>query len=122
VLVDADTKYPASIGDPSLKEYNPHNYDGKFHGPLTLRYALGNSINTIAVKVTALVGVKAVLEQAFSMGLSTLEPTAQNLSRFGLSLALGGGEVKLIELANAYGTFATSGNHVPTSAILKWKI
>lgn len=117
VLVDADTKYPS--GEKDKPDYNPKNYDGKFHGPLSLRYALGNSINTIAVKVTALDGVKDVLRLGYDMGLSTLEPTNDNLKRFGLSLALGGGEIKMIELAGAYGVFATGGLKAPTYAIQK---
>ncbi len=117
VLMDVDTKYPS--GDPKKPEYNPKNYDGKFRGPLPLRTALGNSINTIAVKITALVGVQESLQTAFDMGLITLEPTQQNMSRFGLSLALGGGEVHLLDLANAFGVFATEGERVDPVAILK---
>ncbi len=117
VLMDVDTKYPS--GDPNKPEYNPKNYDGKFRGPMHLRNALGNSINTIAVKVTALVGVRQSLQLAFDMGLKTLEPTQQNLSRFGLSIALGGGEVYLLDLASAFGVFATGGQRVDPVAILK---
>jgi 1A family penicillin-binding protein len=117
VLMDVSTSYPS--GDPKKPEYNPKNYDGKFRGPMSLRHALGNSINTIAVKVTALVGVKQALQMAFDMGLHTLEPTKQNMSRFGLSLALGGAEVYLIDLASAFGVFAAQGQRVDPVAILK---
>lgn len=117
VIMDVDTKYPS--GDPKKPEYNPKNYDGKYRGPMSIRTALGNSINTIAVKMTALVGVTESLHTAFDMGLVTLEPTQQNMSRFGLSLALGGGEVHLIELANAFGVFATEGERVDPVSILK---
>lgn len=117
LLLDVDTKYPS--GDPDKPEYNPKNYDSKFRGPLQLRYALGNSINTIAVKVSALVGVRDTLRLAYEMGITSLEPTDDNLKRIGLSLTLGGGEVKLLELAGAFGVFATGGEQHEAQAILK---
>ncbi len=117
VLLDVDTKYPS--GEAGKPDYNPKNYDLKYRGPMTLRYALGNSINTIAVKVTALVGIRDILRTAFDMGLVTLEPTQENLNRFGLSIALGGGEVHMIELAQAFGVFANKGEKVEPFAISK---
>ncbi len=117
LLLDVDTKYPS--GDPAKPEYNPKNYDGKFRGPIQLRYGLGNSINTIAVKVSAIVGTKDVLRTAYDMGLTTLEPSTENIRRFGLSLTLGGGEVKLIDLTSAFGVFATGGFREEPAAILK---
>lgn len=117
LLMDVETKYPS--GDPKKPEYNPKNYDGKFRGPLQLRFSLANSINSIAVKVTALVGVKDVLNTAYNMGLSTLEPTNDNLKRLGLSLALGGGEVKLLDLTQAFGVFAIGGERLDPYAIIK---
>ena len=107
LLLDVDTKYPS--GDPAKPEYNPKNYDGKFRGPIQLRYGLGNSINTIAVKISALVGVRDILRVAYDMGLSSLEPNDENIRRIGLSLTLGGGEVKLLDLTSAFGVFATGG-------------
>lgn len=117
MLMDVETKYPS--GDPKKPEYNPKNYNDKYLGPLQLRFALGNSINTIAVKVSALVGVREVLRLAYDMGLSTLEPTQENLSRFGLSLTLGGGEVTLLELTSAFGVFAASGQRHDITSLLK---
>ncbi len=117
LLVDADTKYLS--GDPKHPEYEPKNYDGKFRGPIQLRFALGNSINTIAVKVSALVGIKDVLRTAYDMGLSTLEPTDDNLKRLGLSLTLGGGEVTLLDLTHAFGVFATDGYTQDVVSVLK---
>lgn len=117
MLVDVETKYPS--GDPKKPEYNPKNYDNKYRGPMQLRYALGNSINTIAVKVSALVGVKDTLRLAYDMGLSTLEPTQENLSRIGLSMTLGGGEVTLLALTNAYAVFADMGKRHEPISILK---
>jgi 1A family penicillin-binding protein len=116
-LMDVDTKYPS--GEAGKPDYNPKNYDGKFRGPIQMRYALANSINTIAVKTTALVGVREVLKTAYDMGLSTLEPTNDNLKRLGLSMALGGGEVHMLDLATAFGVFASGGNRMDPVAILK---
>lgn len=117
LLLDVDTKYPS--GDPKKPEYEPKNYDGKFRGPMQLRYALGNSINTIAVKVSALVGVKDALETAYDMGISSLQPTDDALRRLGLSMTLGGGEVTLLDLTSAYGVFATGGLRASAVSILK---
>jgi 1A family penicillin-binding protein len=117
LLMDVSTKYPS--GDPAKPEYNPKNYDGKFRGPIQLRFALGNSINTIAVKVSALVGVKDVLTTANDMGISSLAPTNDNLKRLGLSMTLGGGEVTLLDLTSAYGVFATGGQRSVPVSILK---
>jgi membrane carboxypeptidase/penicillin-binding protein len=116
-LMDVDTKYPS--GDPAKPDYNPKNYDGKFRGLIQMRYALANSINTIAVKTTALVGTREVLKTAFDMGLTTLEPTNDNLKRLGLSMALGGGEVHMLDLASAFSVFATEGHRTDPVAILK---
>ncbi len=117
ILMDVDTKYPS--GDPAKPEYNPKNYDGKFRGPMQLRFALGNSINTIAVKVSALTGVKDVLTTSNDMGISSLAPTNENLKRLGLSMTLGGGEVTLLDLTSAYGVFATGGLRQAPVSILK---
>lgn len=117
MLMDVETKYPS--GDPSKPEYNPKNYDSKYRGPIQFRHALANSINTIAVKVAALVGVKDVLKVGYAMGLTSWEPTNETLKRVGLSLPLGGAEVKMIDMATAYGVFATGGKKVDHVAILK---
>ena len=117
MLLDVDTKYPS--GDPVKPEYNPKNYDSKFRGPVQLRYGLGNSINTIAVKVSALVGVRDILRVASDMGISSLEPTDENIKRIGLSLTLGGGEVRLLDITSAFGVFATGGLRQDPVSILK---
>jgi len=116
MIMDTTTSFPQGANKP---DYIPVNYDGKEHGPLQLRYALGNSINVVAVKLLAMVGIKDMLTTAFNMGLSTLEPTAENLSRLGLSVTLGGGEVRLIDLSSAYSAFANEGLKVDPTAILK---
>ncbi len=115
LIMDVPTVFPG--GD--QPEYKPENYDGKYRGPLQVRYTLGNSINVPAVKMLAMVGIKDTLETAFDLGLSTLEPTRETLSRVGLSLTLGGGEVKLLELTGAYAAFANAGYRVDPVAILK---
>ncbi|MBU2577913.1 hypothetical protein KKA69_03705, partial [Patescibacteria group bacterium] len=116
MLIDTLTSFPGGTGQP---DYIPTNYDGKEHGPMQLRYALGNSINIAAVKMLAKVGIKDMLTVAFDLGISTLEPTKENLSRLGLSVTLGGGEVRMIELASAYSAFANSGLRAEPIAILK---
>lgn len=116
LVMDVATEFPGATED---KPYKPENYDGKFRGPVQLRFALGNSINLAAVKVLALVGVQDMLKTGYEMGLATLEPTTENIRRFGLSITLGGGEVYLIDLTSAFGVFAVGGiRHEPT-AILK---
>lgn len=116
LLMDTPTTFPGGIGQP---DYKPVNYDGKFHGPLQVRYALGNSINVAAVKMLALVGVKEMLQTAYEMGFTTLQPTAENLSRLGLSVTLGGGEVRLLDMVSAYSAFANGGTRVEPVTILK---
>ncbi|MBI4129817.1 transglycosylase domain-containing protein, partial [Candidatus Roizmanbacteria bacterium] len=118
LILDVATEFPGGTDE---KPYTPENYDGKFRGPVQMRFALGNSINMTAVKTLALVGLKDFLETAYNMGLTTLEPTQTNMRRFGLSIALGGGEVRLIDLTSAYGVFAAGGiSHEPV-AILEVK-
>lgn len=116
MVMDTETVFPIGGGQP---DYKPVNYDGKFHGPLQLRYALGNSMNITAVKMLAQVGIESMLKTGYEMGLSTLEPTEENLKRFGLSVTLGGGEVRLLELAQAYSAFANGGLKVEPISILK---
>ena len=95
--------------------YHPNNYDGKFHGPTSLKNALAQSLNIPAVKVLYLAGIDESIETAKNLGITTLE----DRSRFGLSLVLGGGEVKLLEISNAYGAFSQEGNLMKTTPILK---
>jgi 1A family penicillin-binding protein len=112
LVMDVQTTFPGGVG---LPDYTPENYDGKFRGPLQFRYALGNSINVAAVKVLKLVGIPAMLETAHAMGITTLnEP-----DRYGLSLTLGGGEVKLLDMCTVFSTFATGGVRRDPVVILK---
>jgi len=116
LFMDVLTTFPGGIGQP---DYEPVNYDGKYRGPVQFRYALANSMNIPAVKMIALVGVRDTLQTAYDMGLTTLEPTNETLSRVGLSLTLGGGEVRLLELTAAYSPFMNEGHRVEPIAILK---
>lgn len=116
VLADVVTEFP---GKDENTPYIPKNYDGKEHGLLHLRDALASSINIPSVKLVALVGVDEVLAQGYRMGFTTLEPTKETLSRVGLSMALGGAEIKLIDMVSAYSAFANGGLKVSPVAILK---
>jgi penicillin-binding protein 1C len=115
LLMDTPVAFPIQ----GSRDYTPNNYTGKFLGPISFRDALGNSINTTAVKVLAKVGVKNFLTQAYEMGLKTLEPTTENLKRFGLAVTLGGAEVRMIDMAGAYSAFANGGLKVEPVGILK---
>lgn len=95
--------------------YTPQDFDGKNHGPVSVRSALDRSLNIPAVKTIALVGVNNVLQTAKAVGITTLNQTGQ----YGLSLALGAGDVPPLEMAGAYGTFADGGVYHAPSAILK---
>ncbi len=114
-----DTPVTFLSTSPGQKDYSPQNYTGKFNGPMSLRNALGNSINVTAVKMLANVGVENMLTLANDMGLTTLAPTKENLARFGFAVTLGGGEVKMIDLASAYTAFANGGTSMKAIGILK---
>lgn len=116
MVMDVPTTFPGGEGQP---DYNPVNYDGKYRGPVQLRFALGNSLNIPAVKLIALVGIKDVLETAYSMGINSLPPTNDTLKRVGLSLTLGGGEVRLLELTTSYSVFFNGGYRIDPISILK---
>jgi len=111
LLYDVITNFST---DPS-KPYEPHDYSGKEYGPITIRRALAGSLNIPAVKAIYLAGINSVIDLAENLGYTTLSPR----SRFGLSLVLGGGEVKLLEHTNAYSAFARDGQISPIVSILK---
>jgi len=100
MIMDVRTSFPDDPNPP----YVPENSDRKFHGPVLLRSALGNSLNVPAVAVLYRAGVKNVLETAHRMGINTL-----NREFYGLSLTLGGGEVTLLDLAYGYSVLANNG-------------
>lgn len=120
ILKDEPTEFPVD-GDYNsyeyknrLKFYKPKNYDGKFRGPVLPRKALSNSLNVPSVSVMDKVGVQGGLEMAQKFGITDLK----DFNQYGLSLVLGAGEVKLLELTNAYAVFASSGmRNEPTSIL-----
>lgn len=93
--------------------FNPENFDGVFRGPVTLAAALAQSINVPAVKTLYLAGFDDVIKTLVDLGITTL----QERWRYGLSLVLGGGEIRPIELTNAYATLARNGEFLPHSLI-----
>jgi 1A family penicillin-binding protein len=110
MVYDLNTVFPSPD-----KNYQPKNYDGKEHGPISLRQALAGSLNIPAVKMLYLVGLDSVIDLAKAVGYSTIV----DKNRYGLSLVLGGAEVSLLEHTNAYATYARNGQYLPVSAILK---
>jgi len=100
--------------------YCPTNYDGTFHGITQTRFALGNSYNIPAVKVLALNGLSEFIDFARRMGITTFEDP----SKYGLSITLGGGEVKMVDMATAFGVFLNGGIKQDLVSILQvsdWK-
>jgi membrane peptidoglycan carboxypeptidase len=108
---DAPTKFSAPPGQPP---YTPENYEKQYYGRIDLREALGNSLNVPAVKVLKFVGVSTFQEMARRLGITTLNDWDPRW----LSLTLGGGEVRLVELVGAYAAIARGGNYVPVEPFL----
>ncbi|MBI1960945.1 MAG: penicillin-binding protein [Candidatus Liptonbacteria bacterium] len=124
VLFDVPTEFAAanpacppvvdfSNEDPEC--FHPQNFDHVFRGPVNMRSALAQSINIPAVKTLYLAGIDDTLKTAHDFGITTLNERG----RYGLSLVLGGGEVKLADLVGAYAVFAQSGVRHPQSMILQ---
>jgi 1A family penicillin-binding protein len=95
--------------------YCPRNYDGQFHGPVQLRMALANSLNIPAVKMLAMNGVENFIASASAFGITTFKDP----KNYGLSLTLGGGEVKMTEMAKAFSAFPNQGVVKDTVSIIK---
>lgn len=102
---------------PNQPPYSPINYDHKFHGQVPLRIALGSSYNVPAVKILAAFGVQKMIQRGQELGITSWNDP----SRYGLSLTLGGGEVKMIDLAVVYGVLANNGVRVDLNPILEVK-
>ncbi len=111
ILYDVETDFNKGSDD----NYVPQNYDGKFRGPIKMENALGMSLNVPAVKTLYLVGVKDAIKMAKSLGVTGLN----NPDRYGLSLVLGGGEVKLLDHTAAFATLADGGIRHEKTAILR---
>jgi 1A family penicillin-binding protein len=109
VVFDLKTQFSSTCEPDNLTSeddcYSPGNYDGEFHGPITFRDALAQSVNIPAVKVLYLAGLTDSLNTARDLGLTTLT----DVSRYGLTLVLGGGEVTPLDITSAYGVFANDG-------------
>jgi penicillin-binding protein 1C len=124
LIWDVPSEFPPS-GDPNdpRPPYKPVNYDGKYHGPVTVRTALANSYNIPAVKALQFIGIYGdpshpdqggLVNMAKRFGITTLTN-----NDYGLSLTLGGGDVTLLQLTGAYAVFANEGRRVPPVAITK---
>lgn len=114
VFIDSPTCFTAA-GQP--KGYCPVNYDGQFHGPQALRFSLGNSFNIPAVKMLAVNGVENFVASAEAFAITSFKDP----KNYGLSLTLGGGEVKMTEMAQAFSAFANRGKTRELAEILEVK-
>jgi len=103
ILQDAPVQYSMGPGKPP---YRPRNADGKFRGPVTVRNALGNSLNIPAVEMLSKIGVGALLSTVHAFGITSLH---QSPDYYGLGLTLGDGPVKLVDLSYAYAGLANEG-------------
>jgi 1A family penicillin-binding protein len=111
MIFDLETEFAVE----GAESYKPQNYDGKFRGPVSFRQALAQSLNVPSVKILYLAGVNKTINTAQDAGIETLK----DRSRYGLSLVLGGGEMKLLEETAAFSVFATEGIKHPLTSILK---
>jgi penicillin-binding protein 1C len=113
ILFDVPTEFSTNSSCPAIPDYNstntdcfhPQDFEGTFAGPLSIRDALAQSVNVPAVKMLYLVGEKNAIQNAYNFGLTTLTDPAQ----YGLSLVLGGGAVKLVDLTEAYSVLSQDG-------------
>lgn len=110
-FIDAPICFPQG----SKPAYCPQNYDGKFHGIVQMREALGNSFNIPAVEMLKMNGVEDMIATASAMGITTLG----SADKYGLALTLGGGEVLMTDMATAFGVFANQGYRIDLHPILK---
>lgn len=114
IIFDLPTEFAANnprcpsivnFNNTQVECYHPENYDKIFRGPVNLRNSLAQSLNIPAVKTLYIAGVDNTIKIAKDFGISTLTDS----SRYGLSLVLGGGEVKLIDIVGAYSVFSQDG-------------
>lgn len=120
VLFDVRTQFstscePSDITKTEAPCYSPVNYDDKFRGPISLRNALAQSLNIPSVKLLYLTGINNAIGLAKALGITTLSDANQ----YGLTLVLGGGEVRLLDMTSAYSTFASNGYRFAPHAILE---
>jgi len=119
IVYDVRTQFSTSCAPGEFTSvapcYSPNNYNNLFKGPVTFRNALAQSLNIPAVKALYLTGLRDAITLASNMGISTLDDP----DRLGLTLVLGGGEVKLLEHTGAYAVFANEGIKTDSRIILK---
>lgn len=120
VVFDTPTQFSTACEPSDLEKkddpcYAPRNYDDAFRGPMTFETALAQSINIPALKVLYLVGIRNAIQFATSFGLTTLGDPDQ----YGLTLVLGGGEVRLLDLVGAFSVFANDGIKNEPTGILE---
>jgi penicillin-binding protein 1C len=121
LIWDVRTEYPNAPNPP----YVPLNYDEKYHGNTLLRSALANSYNVPAVKALEFVGIEGLLKMADRLGVVSLRHPEGHCPEYpydappvyGLSLTLGGGETKLLEMTGAFAVFANGGVRIPPTGI-----
>ncbi len=119
VIFDLPTQFstacaPSDNRNRNAPCYSPDNFDNIFRGPMNFTTALAQSINIPAVKVLYLAGIQNVINLATAAGITTLETP----SHYGLTLALGAAEVRMLDLVSAYATFANQGVHNVPAGIL----
>jgi membrane peptidoglycan carboxypeptidase len=110
VVFDTPTQFstscrPSDVTNSTPPCYAPSDFDNTYRGPMTFETAIAQSINIPAIKVLYLVGIQNAIDLAKSFGLTTLGDPSQ----YGLTLVLGGGEVRLLDLTGAYAAFANDG-------------
>ncbi|HEX9389122.1 MAG TPA: penicillin-binding protein 1C [Anaerolineales bacterium] len=109
-ILDVSTTFITHDGAP----YTPVNYDSHEHGPVSVREALGSSLNIAAVKTLQEVGIENTVDLAHRLGITSLTDAGQ----YDLSLALGGGQISLLELSTAYAALANKGYSTGNTSIL----
>ena len=119
VLFDVPTQFSPACEPTNFTSespcYSPNNYNQEFVGPISMRNALAQSLNIPAVKTLYLADLRDTLKFASEMGLTTLDDP----DRYGLTLVLGGGEVRLLDMTYAYGVFANAGVRTEPRTILR---
>ncbi len=111
MLMDVRTNF----GRYGSRDYIPRNYDGREHGPVSVRQALAGSLNIPAVKTLLLTGIDKSVATARAMGITTLADS----QKYGPAIVLGGAEVTLLDHTSAFGVFATNGARHAPQAIMR---
>ncbi|HEU4533015.1 MAG TPA: transglycosylase domain-containing protein, partial [Polyangiaceae bacterium] len=113
VLPDVELHFPSEAGD-----FRPRDYDGRMHGPVRLREALANSYNVPAAYAASVLGPARLLGRLRELGFASLDRPAEH---YGVALALGDGEVRLLDLAAAYATLARGGTFLPPRGLRAYR-